>query len=157
MAKYVKLKKVWKMLHSIGGCGAEPESWADGWDKAIDTAIKELDKLPAADVQELKHGSWSKEMLSKQDTVFGDFHFGFQCSVCGALMNKTAYCGNCGAKMDGKEVVKKDYNPCNKCTHKGWNMPQCQYCNKANGYKYMELDIKKFMESKNVPDRKDGE
>ena len=66
-------------------------------------------------------------------------------------------CDVCDAKMDGKEVVKKDYNPCNKCTHKGWNMPQCQYCNKANGYKYMELDIEKFMESKNVPDRKDGE
>ena len=42
MAKYVKVKKVYKMLHSIGGCGAEPESWADGWDKAIDEVCHNL-------------------------------------------------------------------------------------------------------------------
>lgn len=67
-------------------------SFLTGWNSFL---------LPTVDVQEVKHGSWSSEMLSKHDPEYGDYHFGFQCSVCGALMNKTAYCGNCGAKMDG--------------------------------------------------------
>ena len=100
----------------------------------------------------MKHGKW----ILQDDRKYA------KCSECESIRNIETqlgwnFCPACGAKMDGKEVVKKDYNPCNKCTHKGWNMPQCQYCNKANGYKYMELDIEKFMESKNVPDRKDGE
>ncbi|MCM1059433.1 MAG: hypothetical protein NC452_03990 [Eubacterium sp.] len=59
--------------------------------------------FPAADVQEVKHGKWSDKMVGIQDEVFGDTHFGFQCSECGAVLNKTKYCGNCGAKMDGKD------------------------------------------------------
>lgn len=39
MAKYIKHEKVYEMLNDLGGCGAEPDTWADGWDKAIDTAI----------------------------------------------------------------------------------------------------------------------
>lgn len=121
MTEYIEQEKVWEMLHEIGGCEAEPESWADGWDKAIDAAINELEKMPAADVQEVKHGEWSDEMISKNgykivETTTGslvipskytyvpDHQLGFQCSACGALMkNKTTYCGNCGAKMDGKD------------------------------------------------------
>ncbi len=48
MAEYIEREKVYKMLNSLGGCGADPDTWADGWDKAIDTAINELDKIPAA-------------------------------------------------------------------------------------------------------------
>lgn len=95
MAKYVKLKKVWKMLHDLGGCDAEPESWADGWDKAIDAAIGELYKLPAADVQKVKHGEW----------IHDEFDM-LCCSECKEepeFENITSYCPNCGAKMDGKE------------------------------------------------------
>ena len=40
------------MLHGLGGCDASDE-WSNGWDKAIDSAIKELDKIPTAyDVDE---------------------------------------------------------------------------------------------------------
>ena len=39
MAKYIKHEKVYEMLNDLGGCGAKPDTWADGWDKAIDTAI----------------------------------------------------------------------------------------------------------------------
>ena len=48
MAEYIEREEVYKMLNSLGGCGADPDTWADGWDKAIDTAINELDKIPAA-------------------------------------------------------------------------------------------------------------
>lgn len=40
---YVSKDDVRQMLHNIGGCDAEKESWADGWDKAIDEAIRQLD------------------------------------------------------------------------------------------------------------------
>lgn len=98
MAKYVKLKKVWKMLHDLGGCDAEPESWADGWDKAIDAAIGELYKLPAADVQKVKHGFWEEGKVRGQ--------FALICSKCkcdAGVIYDYDYCPNCGAKMDGKD------------------------------------------------------
>lgn len=136
MAKYIDADKLKNNLLQSGAI--------------CDFGVFLIEKQLAADAQEVKRGRW---------LINPDGYYPY-CSECqkepqGRVM--TDWCPNCGAEMDGKEVVKKDYNPCNKCTHKGWNMPQCQYCNKANGYKYMELDIEKFMESKNVPDRKDGE
>lgn len=103
MAKYIKQKKVYEMLHEIGGCDAEPESWADGWDKAIDTAIDKLEKIPAADVQEVKHGEWIVVGSSATQT-----HKAYRCSNCRRLQyyipcDRPMYCSCCGAKMDGKD------------------------------------------------------
>lgn len=126
MAEYVKIKDVKRMLQSLEACAAEYGSCTEVWNIAIDTAIARLDNLPAADVQEVKHGEWSDEMISKNgykivETTTGslvipskytyvpDHQLGFQCSSCGALMkNKTTYCGNCGAKMDGKDGENND-------------------------------------------------
>lgn len=47
MSEYIEREKVYEMLNDLGGCGAEPESWDDGWDKAINAAIKGLEKIPA--------------------------------------------------------------------------------------------------------------
>lgn len=103
MAKYVKVKKVYKMLHGLGGCGAKPDTWADGWDKAIDTAIGELDKLPVSDVQEVRHGEWIDIESSSTQT-----HKAYKCSHCKRLhyyipCDRPLYCPNCGAKMDGRK------------------------------------------------------
>ena len=52
------------------------------------------DALPAADVVEVKHGRWLKEIDSWRSR---------ECSVCRAVYSwdKTPpYCPNCGAKMD---------------------------------------------------------
>lgn len=66
--------------------------------------VKEMPTADVQDVQDVKHGSWSKRKVAREENPpFGDFHFGFKCSVCGAILNKTPYYGNCGAKMDGKE------------------------------------------------------
>ncbi len=35
--------------------------------------------FPNSDVQEVKHGKWSKGMVSEQDPIFGDSRFGFKC------------------------------------------------------------------------------
>ncbi len=93
MAEYIERDKVYNMLNALGGCGAEPESWSDGWDKAIDTAIEELDDIPAADVRPERHGEW---------LVSGEC---YECSGCGggSTVNTNPYCWKCGAKMDRKD------------------------------------------------------
>lgn len=104
MAEYIEREKVYEMLNSLGGCGAEPESWADGWDKAIDTAIAELNKIPTADVRPIIHGKWIELPRTRISNLVD-----FKCSVCGGNMCMSddcelEWCGRCGAKMDGKDV-----------------------------------------------------
>ena len=62
--------------------------------------IYELETLPTADVEEVKHGEWLLHHV-------GHGHY-WECSVCHAdpciyITENTNYCPNCGAKMDGKE------------------------------------------------------
>ena len=98
MTEYIKREKVYEMLNDLGGCGAEPDTWADGWDKAIDTAIDNLEKIPAADVREVKHGFWEEGKVRGQ--------FALICSECECdtgVIYDYDYCPNCGAKMDGKD------------------------------------------------------
>lgn len=47
MSDLISRKAVYDMLHGLGGCDAQDE-WSKGWDKAIDTAIGELDDIPVA-------------------------------------------------------------------------------------------------------------
>lgn len=56
------------------------------------SAGEQLDRVPTADVQEVKHGKWEYTDLA------------YTCSECKAVSFNTDYfCHNCGAKMDGKE------------------------------------------------------
>lgn len=63
----------------------------------------DIDNLPTADVEEVKHGEWIKkpfvsDLLRK--TVKSEFIY--TCSVCGYdSISESNYCRNCGAKMDG--------------------------------------------------------
>lgn len=94
MAEYIEREKLLAKLHEVGGCGAAHDTWADGYDKAIDVAYGIVQMTPAADVAEIKRGKWEKD---------GN---GRTCSKCefkyyanGGLFN---YCPNCGARMDGE-------------------------------------------------------
>ncbi len=62
---------------------------------SLDDKFKEI---PSADVTELKNGKWSDKQVAYIDE-YGDLHFGYKCSACGAILSKTNYCGACGAKM----------------------------------------------------------
>lgn len=68
-------------------------------------ATKEsINKIPAADVQEVKHGKW---------VVIGTFDDFLKCSICGYYSpmftaNAFNYCPICGAKMDEKEKEEID-------------------------------------------------
>ncbi|MCD8382289.1 MAG: hypothetical protein LUC30_05150 [Clostridiales bacterium] len=54
MAEYIEREALYNALHEAGGCDAPPDSWADGWDKAIDEAIDLLGQMPA--VEPLQEG-----------------------------------------------------------------------------------------------------
>ena len=45
----ISRKALMQRLHDAGGCGAPPESWADGYDKAIDLAYGMVENAPAID------------------------------------------------------------------------------------------------------------
>lgn len=44
-AEMLPKASVLEKLHEIGGCGADPDTYADGWDKAIDQAYEEVDAM----------------------------------------------------------------------------------------------------------------
>ena len=60
------------------------------------------DYCPLIEIQD-KCGKWSDKQKAYRGE-YGDVHFGYQCSVCGAIVNKTNYCGACGAKMENENV-----------------------------------------------------
>ena len=59
------------------------------------------DEIPTADVAPVRHGCWKRELMSPKIGLYG-----YICSNCNKLIyvgigRYMAYCGNCGAKMDG--------------------------------------------------------
>ena len=53
----------------------------------------DVDKIPPADVQEVKHGKWIK-------CENADFAWCCSNCKCGYTDNRLTYCYDCGAKMD---------------------------------------------------------
>ena len=75
--------------------------------KAIYTSTApalEVKAMPAADVVEVRHGSWhrySKASGSYNGVII--LSDAFQCTICKkSFWNKSDYCPSCGAKMDGE-------------------------------------------------------
>ena len=86
--KYVEVKAAKEYANTV---------MADPILKAAVNSI--LDNAPGADIAPVVHGRWRRYTrwscgIKKDD--------GFTASCCGRWNNvKTAYCPNCGAKMDG--------------------------------------------------------
>jgi hypothetical protein len=62
--------------------------------------IRRINRIPAADVVEVRHGRWHDVYLSGASSFVGT------CSVCGKTNDippvpLAKYCPSCGAKMDG--------------------------------------------------------
>lgn len=51
--KDYRAREILKRLHEAGGCGAEEESWDDGWDTAIDEAISIVEDVTGISVTEV--------------------------------------------------------------------------------------------------------
>ena len=99
MPKYAEVELVKRELDGIGNVHG-----------GIIAAIKSIiDDIPAADVEEVRHGKWIKDATKRR----GDGEiYDYCCSECqgeayeGSYGNNdvfSAYCHHCGAKMDGKE------------------------------------------------------
>lgn len=107
MAKYVdKAVVIEKLEYYIDNFGHGDRINRQCSRLSVEDAISAVEDAPAADVRPERHGHWSDKMVAvSQKNKVGyhedDYAFGFQCSECGEVLNKTAYCGNCGAKMDG--------------------------------------------------------
>lgn len=64
------------------------------------TFKSDIDKVPTADVSEVKHGKW-EEITSHNGCTYD---YDCVCSICGDDgLPYDAYCSNCGAKMDLEE------------------------------------------------------
>lgn len=67
--------------------------------RSLETFMRLLDLTPTADVAPVRHGRWEDEF--KEDAEAFVKHR-YVCTVCGKWQTygKTAYCPNCGARMD---------------------------------------------------------
>lgn len=64
-----------------------------GWEPSLDNEQLEyeIDTMPTADVEEVKHGEWKECGFMN-----------LQCSICHKYnVEKSRFCPYCGAKMDG--------------------------------------------------------
>ena len=65
--------------------------------------------VPAADVQEVRHGRWVAKIMRKENYNYGVPYEISRCSEClymlknNGFVGRYNYCPNCGARMDGKD------------------------------------------------------
>lgn len=57
----ISRKALMQRLHDAGGCGAPPESWADGYDKAIDLAYGMAENAPTIDPMHASGACYCRE------------------------------------------------------------------------------------------------
>ena len=98
---YIDVDKARKHLR-VDCLAKYPTTYIDG----LLAASNEIYNIPAADVEEVKHGHWMDNIktISTVGTPNIKALVGYKCSECGrAEVCKEPYC-NCGAKMDGGEI-----------------------------------------------------
>lgn len=76
------------------------------WSQAFESTIEDVEEMPTADVEPVRHGRW----IEHPDDIF-PLESTIECSVCGEQENvdihNDNFCPNCGAKMDGGEIVEE--------------------------------------------------
>lgn len=99
MKEYIEREAAYQAvaeLSSVCGCSAVDR----------DDVENAINNVPAADVQEVRHGYWRDN--GDRDSNGVPKPFAISCSVCGSCAGYVwmKYCPNCGAKMDGKGDAK---------------------------------------------------
>lgn len=97
MAEYIERDKLLEKLHEIGGCGAEPDTWADGYDKAIDAAYGLIQRTPAADVVPVVR-CMDCQRLRAWKNRFG--YSGFTCTLFGVDLSPNDFCSYADSRAD---------------------------------------------------------
>lgn len=74
------------------------------WDYAV-VLCEDIEKIPAADVIELRHGEWMPVVI-QEDYFEPPYIDTCKCSICGYEIDVSEtvynYCPNCGAQMGGR-------------------------------------------------------
>lgn len=105
MTEYIERKA---LVHHLENCIDEVNN-TNGYTEDFKTCLRLVKNLPAADVEEVKHGKWIWDP-NGMDWGLGTW----QCSECACRNNNlpmnnrinplvfsgSKYCPNCGAKMD---------------------------------------------------------
>lgn len=98
MAEYIEREEVHELVQSLTKYAwASPDNTGHRVTVDADDVNFGVDKIPAADVVPVQHGRWVSWVNKVGYLVW--------CSECNKHNNtdKTHYCPNCGAKMDGVE------------------------------------------------------
>ena len=95
MAEYIEKEALIDAIYADGNLGAYMEYI--------------INRVPAADVQEVRRGKWKRVVDFTGVEAFGYKEttiVGYGCNVCGYEVDVSEgdfnYCPNCGAKMDGE-------------------------------------------------------
>lgn len=93
MARYIDADELLKRLNACKYPVEKTTMRQVTYNAAISDACRGVDTMPAADVQEVRHGRW----------INTQYPYG-KCSECGCFLdtveNETNYCPNCGSRMD---------------------------------------------------------
>jgi hypothetical protein len=94
MAEYIEREAVVNLLR------AEAERGATPYHIGLYAAARVVESIPAADVRPAKPGKWIPI-----ECIVGTIRINFPgCSVCKhTVRDKTRFCPNCGAEMEGTE------------------------------------------------------
>lgn len=85
MARYIDADKLCEALKSMASVQPSLKQ------STILGVVSSIENTPTADVVEVRHGEWKQHGLMNP-----------RCSLCNSYnIEKSRYCPNCGAKMDG--------------------------------------------------------
>jgi len=98
---YISRQRALERIHAVGGTGAAPDTWADGYDKGVDAAYKTVQSAPAADVRPVVYAEWlTKER--QENYPNGKRLEVIYCSNCRKRsILEYDFCPSCGADMRG--------------------------------------------------------
>lgn len=110
MAKYldfdIAIRKLGTWYNDLAEANGSDDDFVKGYGEAMD----DLADVPAADVQEVKHGKWLYRCYHKM------MGHEFECSVCrrwicanspNHVVEEYPFC-HCGAKIDGVEGLEEE-------------------------------------------------
>lgn len=100
--KYIDADELLERLNSCKYPAEKTTMRRVTYNAAISDARRSIDAMPAADVQEVRHGWWEGKPIAGYSTV--------RCSVCGAAYTENSgrwsYCPNCGASMMDDNAIQ---------------------------------------------------
>ena len=82
-------------------------AWYDNRDE--DVAYAAVQATPSVDDVEVVHARWTRKDNSQNCKRIGDFEEWYECSACeGDSEHGSAYCPDCGARMDVEAISKTE-------------------------------------------------